>query len=83
MEGFATISLDLFYHSMALSQPPSRDTVPLIYTDFLLLLLAPQIHHFAFSATLFEQLAKYTTSLERFVNKLLINVLFALLRQCS
>jgi hypothetical protein len=29
-KGFATISLGLIYHSMVSSQPPSRDTVPLI-----------------------------------------------------
>jgi hypothetical protein len=28
-KGFVTISLGLMYHFMALSQPPSRDTVPL------------------------------------------------------
>jgi hypothetical protein len=27
-KGSATISLDLIYHSIVLSQPPSRDTVP-------------------------------------------------------
>jgi hypothetical protein len=28
-KGFATISLGIIYHSIALSQPPSRGTVPL------------------------------------------------------
>jgi hypothetical protein len=28
-KGFANLSLGLIYHSKALSQPPSRDTVPL------------------------------------------------------
>jgi hypothetical protein len=29
-KGFANLSLGLIYHSKALPQPPSRDTVPLI-----------------------------------------------------
>jgi hypothetical protein len=33
-EGFATNSLGIIYHSIALSQPPSRDTVPLNATVF-------------------------------------------------
>jgi hypothetical protein len=35
-KGSATISLGLIYHSMVLSQPPSRDTVPLLWegTEF-------------------------------------------------
>jgi hypothetical protein len=33
-KGFAKLSLGLIYHSKALPQPPSRDTVPLISLIF-------------------------------------------------
>jgi hypothetical protein len=39
-KGFANLSLGLIYHSKALPQPPSRDTIPLkIRKIFLELLL--------------------------------------------